>query len=456
MAETVVPVPVATQALSMAQTPLISSSSTSTPALDPKAEEKAAKLQELREHLLKETDSLVIRLVSRPNDKGVLIPLKTTNELDDDHIAVDAFITRVPTKCANAAVSLLTNILPKEVNESLPHLRRCAKPSDLAPHLKTTFMNDVPGGRQMHTGKSPWVYVLVGLVDDIDRRFLVESIAKLDDIGDHVFLAKIPVPLLQPSSQMQAAMWSQNFWPTIYRKNNPLGPHPSMVSRATEEITHDTSKWMKLAFRIARAGHKARLGEPMGAVIVQREGEKTIVVSAAADARHRSSCGLPNNGNPMSHCSLRAISMVAQKLVRAEKHKNYKAPDPTGLAFDALHDLPLLPEEEAIYKMDHPTPDGYLCHGLELYMTHEPCIMCSMAILHSRMGKIVFANRMPLTGGMCAETRRHEKEKYRKFGGGKGLGLFWRRELNWSLLAWEWESCKSVKPLPAVDPTAHG
>ena len=347
-------------------------------------------------------------------------------------------------------------ILPKDVNESLPHLRRCAKPSDLAPHLKTTFMNDVPGGRQMHTGKSPWVYVLIGLAEDLDRQQLIEKIANLEGIGDHIFLAKIPIPLLPPTSQMQAAMWTQNFWPTIYRKNNPLGPHPSMVSRATEEITNETTKWMKLAYRIAQAGKQAGLGEAMGAVIVQREGDKTMLVSTAADARWHSRYGVGKTGNPMSHCSLRAISMVAQKLVRVEETKNFKAPDPTGLAFDALQDHPLLQDEEAVYCLEHPCPDGYLCHGLELYMTHEPCIMCSMAILHSRMGKVVFANRMPLTGGMCAEHRGHANKQLANLGGGRGLGLFWRRELNWSLLAWEWEPCKSLKPLPAIDPRVHG
>lgn len=340
--------------------------------------------------------------------------------------------------------------------EGLPHLRRCAKPADLAPHLKTTFMNDVPGGRQMHTGKSPWVYVLVGLAKDVDSRQLIANIANIEGVGDHIFIAKIPVPLLPPTSQMQAAMWTQNFWPTIYRKNNPLGPHPSMVSRSTDEIAPDATKWMKLAYQVAQKGRRASLGEAMGAVIVQREGPKTIIVSCAADARWHSQHGVGAQGNSMSHCSLRAISMVAQKLVRAEQKKNYRAPDPRGLAFDALQDLPLLEEERAVYELEHPSPDGYLCHGLELYMTHEPCIMCSMAILHSRMGKVVFANRMPLTGGMCAEQRGHEDTRWDNLGGGRGLGLFWRRELNWSLLAWEWEPCPSLPPLPPIDPCVHG
>lgn len=69
------------------------------------------------------------------------------------------------------------------------------------------------------------------------------------------------------------------------------------------------------------------------------------------------------------------------------------------------------------------TTAGYLCLDLEIYSTHEPCVMCSMAIVHSRFGRAVFRHRMSRTGGLCAD-------------GGLGHGLFWRKELNWTLLAW--------------------
>ncbi|HDY9693966.1 TPA: hypothetical protein RRO37_004285, partial [Escherichia coli BL21] len=98
------------------------------------------------------------------------------------------------------------------------------------------------------------------------------------------------------------------------------------------------------------------------------------------------------------------------------------------------------------FVQEHPNKDGYLCHGLELYVTHEPCVSCSMGILHSRMGKAVFATHMPRSGGLSSDDRPD--------GGGRGLGLFWRRELNWSLMAWEWER-DGVPNLPPLDPITH-
>ncbi|KAK0704970.1 cytidine deaminase-like protein [Lasiosphaeris hirsuta] len=388
-------------------------------------------------------------------DHGVLIPLKTTLELRDDHNTGRVLITRAPVKAANAAISLLRNLLPEEIVKGVPHLRRCAKPCDLPAHLKTQFMNETQQSRQIHTGKSNWIYIIMGPEPMLSRDELIEGLSTVEGLEEEIFIRSVPVPMLAPTSQVQAAMWSQHFWPTVYRKNNPLGPHPAMVSRSTDEIASDAALWMTLAHQVADEAHAAGHGEPVGACIISRDPTtaKVTVVALAADARwlHQGKTGC--TGNPMAHAVLRAISIVAQKLVKAENRKTETAMEPI-LEFEAFQDAPLLKDEQTVFEIDHPSPDGYLCHGLEMYLTHEPCVMCSMAILHSRMGKVVFRHRMPLTGGLCAEDRGQDHPSLRGADGGRGLGLFWRRELNWSLVAWEWESSGLVKPLP-LDRAIH-
>ncbi|OAA67837.1 ribonuclease [Niveomyces insectorum RCEF 264] len=503
-------------------------------------------------------------------EHGVLIPLKTTLELRDDHQCGQALITRSPIRSTSAVISLLRDLLPEEIVKGMPHLRRCAKPFDLPAHLKSQFMNDSAMSKQIHTGKSNWVYVLLGLEATLSRKEMAEALSKVEGFEDGVFIASIPVPLLAPTSQIQAALWTTQFWPTMYRKNNPLGPHPSMVVRATDEIAADAPIWMAVAHDVATKAKEAGYGEAMGACIVLRGSQGPRLVAVAGDGRWQQQPKPHTTGNPMAHAVLRAISMVAQKLVRAEKRSQRKkgasgetqknqgtqelsgmqgtqetqgstskadvgdntnnnitnngadaecgraSPSPRDvqdmstsqvhnevqdrvrdrlsrnrnrgqlgrrqrLAYEPFQDKPLLEEESRIFVEEHPRPDGYLCHGLELYVTHEPCAMCSMAILHSRMGKVVFANRMPLTGGLSAEDRiltpsstygnfpTGKKNRNGGSGGGgggvgsngeyngngiHGLGLFWRRELNWSLLAWEWEAHCCCKPLE-IAPTTH-
>lgn len=178
-------------------------------------------------------------LIPKHIEPGVLIPLKTTLELRDDHRTGHMLITRSPIRSTSAVINLLRDMLPEEIVKGMPHLRRCAKPADLPAHLKTQFMNETAQTKQIHTGKSNWVYVMLGLEATLSHKEMSEALSKLEGFEDGVFLASIPVPLLAPTSQVQAALWTSQFWPTMYRKNNPLGPHPSMVNRATDEIADD-------------------------------------------------------------------------------------------------------------------------------------------------------------------------------------------------------------------------
>lgn len=185
------------------------------------------------------------------------------------------------------------------------------------------------------------------------------------------------------------------------------------------------------------------LGEPVGAVIVDRKSDRTpLLIVAAGDARWvdvandtRSGCG-----NVMAHAVMRAIGLVARKrrdLVEEETSGE------GGLDHSQIFaDKPLTSVESDAFSMNNMVPGGYLCLGLEIYVTHEPCVMCSMAILHSRFTRVVFGQRLPRTGGITAGVTSEELEL------SLGYGLFWRPELNWKLPAWQWDDgqgCSQVE-----------
>ena len=272
-------------------------------------------------------------------------------------------------------------------------------------------------------------------VETLDNIF--SSVEPSLDFGPHIRI--ISVPLNPPSSKEQAKEWSKEYWPTVYKGGNPFGPHPSLVVRAQDEIRSRAGRYMSLTKHVGEEVSLAAKGEPIGAVIVGcsiNEGASVIAVAGDARWHHIGKIEGQGNGNVMAHAVIRAIGMVARKR-RALLH-NGLVSESDYIESDLEADRPLTPLEKEVYAFSTIARDGYLCHGLELYITHEPCVMCSMAILHSRFSRVIFERRMLRTGGLTAVLQNDGGSDITSNGRGLGYGLSWRQELNWRHLAWQW------------------
>lgn len=295
--------------------------------------------------------------------------------------------------------------------------------------------------------KQPTTFFLLCFESKLSSDWALEFLASL-----HLPTAKalkpqlrvINVPILPPTSEDEATRWSQDFWPTIYKKHNPFGPHSSIVSRAEDDMRASAGEWMSYAESAGVDVSENGIGEPIGAVVVDSnspQGPSAVIV--AADARWYGAGESKGSGNVLAHAVMRAIGLIARKrraLLGGTTQAGTDLETPTSFL-----DQPLTPAETNAYSRNTLSPGGYLCLGLDIYVTHEPCIMCSMAILHSRFRRIVFWEQLPRTGGLTAEQDKAFVDSSGNCGS-LNYGLFWRPELSWKLLAWQWHGADRMPP----------
>lgn len=412
------------------------------------------------------------RVSQRPATSGVgfLVPLRTKAEVDAKVELVEAFVLRVPAKCTATVIRFASNhvfeshndfcvsrcidsILDEFDRTRLSHLRRVVKRE----YVPLALLNDtvcVPEDNKeaivQEEAIASRTFALKKTCDAVKASDLNVLLCKtstltsaniealllagkvLPDSEIQPRLSTVIIPLTQPSSLEQANQWSQEYWPTIYKKNNPFGPQQYEIDRAAEEIQKQVITHLKLAARVGKASLDAGVGRNIGAAILDRsDRDHPRIVAAAGDGRWHNSFTSDRHGegNVMAHAVMRAIGLVAQQRRQcSEDQCRPSESDQHGLFVEA----PLNDAEAEIYSSSSIAPGGYLCLDMELYVTHEPCVMCCMAILHSRFGRVVFGHRLKHTGGLQAES------SYQGEAQGLGYGLFWRPCLNWKFLTWQY------------------
>ena len=241
-------------------------------------------------------------------------------------------------------------------------------------------------------------------------------------------------------------------------------------------------------------------GRSIGAVVVNPKTQQ--IVAVAGDARWWSDnrtrpCNpmLTGEGRPEHHALMRVVAMVANRELRrrlaAGSHVRFASTcteSPAGQALTGIEKVyadavisPVSPVSTPTSPSDvgeklaasltaslaglgsttsprvvgttspniggtaSPRSDGYLCSGLDIYLTHEPCVCCAMAMIHSRFRSCVFEKRMPGSGSLTA----------RDYGDSLSYGLFWRRELNWRVMTFKYGQEKDRHQATMTEETFH-
>ncbi|KAM7380876.1 hypothetical protein PAMP_004146 [Pampus punctatissimus] len=214
--------------------------------------------------------------------------------------------------------------------------------------------------------------VLLCLVSDAPhvKVVSVESLlpseeVRRDGLGEP-FVVKVPArpPLTRPQFEL-----ASKHWPTSFHEDKRVtvalrGELFSSPQKARMQM------YMTSALTAAKQGKELGM-EAVGAAVVDPAMERIIAVGHDCRGEH-----------PLHHAVMVCIDLVARRQAggcyRFDRYPACQYIPPSSISTPTCQNMP---EAGA---------QPYICTGYDLYVTREPCVMCAMALVHSRIGRVFY------------------------------------------------------------------
>lgn len=188
---------------------------------------------------------------------------------------------------------------------------------------------------------------------------LPSDAVRRDGLGEP-FVVKVPArpPLTRPQFEL-----ASKHWPTSFHEDKQVtvALRGELFSPPQKARMH---MYMMSALAAAKAGKELGM-EAVGAVMVDPAMERIIAVGHDSRGDH-----------PLHHAVMVCIDLVARSQgAGCYSFDRYPACRFTSPSSDAFQEA---------------TSQPYICTGYDLYVTREPCVMCAMALVHSRIGRVFY------------------------------------------------------------------
>ncbi|KAJ2309067.1 tRNA-specific adenosine deaminase subunit tad3 [Coemansia sp. RSA 2706] len=195
------------------------------------------------------------------------------------------------------------------------------------------------------------------------------------------------VPVTPPYTLDQFERWKK-VWPVTYRP-------PLKLKRP--EFSSKEAAYIELCLQKVEELKKQGTEDNGRAVaVIMGSAQTHKIVAKATDTAAKS-------GNPLDHAVMNCIALVADmelaRLAASSLEDGLSGAVPTK----RLHDTTDSDCDTA----------GYLCEGLDVFSSKEPCVMCTMALVHSRIGRLFFVDESRSGGVSYYNMHSHKALNHR-------------------------------------------
>lgn len=210
--------------------------------------------------------------------------------------------------------------------------------------------------------------VIVCLARDVAKGVMLAELLRsqsFDSSGlGEPFLVEIPAnpPLTRPQFEK-----ASKHWPTSFHEDKQV-TSALRGQLFTVDQKAKMQDYMTAAVQAAKSGREMGM-DAVGAVIVDPESER--IVAVGHDCKR--------GAQPLHHAVMVCIDLVAcGQGGGAYNYEKYPA-----CQFSSS-------ESFRNGSNSKETGQPYICTGYDLYVTREPCVMCAMALVHSRINRVFY------------------------------------------------------------------
>lgn len=305
---------------------------------------------------------------------------KITSVLGDEYATNDRAIGLMKGIAATLTSKKHTSVILKHLTEHLP--------LEGMQHLKRVRSIDTLEGDKLQV--LLFVGCLHGKYVDLCPTTAVQA-ELMNEIKNFIYNpVYVKIPTKRPLTREQFSV-CKKYWPVSFHEDKYITQLVS-CSLFDESDLLEVEKHMKLAISVAKIGKRFDSTCKFGVVIINPR--TNTLVSSAFDLRNLEielGEGILVK-HPLNHAVCVAIDLVARSqgggVYNYRPYLKEKPETNDGLYYNSLF------TQEPNKSLDK---TDYICTGLDVYITKEPCVMCSMSLLHSRVRRVFYGS--PHTGG---------------------------------------------------------